>query len=41
MDTLLILAIVTLAVAILANLALTFGIDSREELGRLDRPVLS
>jgi hypothetical protein len=41
MDTLLLLAIATLAVAILANLASSFGVDSREELGQLDRPVLS
>lgn len=41
MDTLLILALVTLTVAILANLALTLGIDSRDELGQVGRPVLS
>ena len=41
MDTLLILAIATLAAAILANLSFTFGVDSREGLGQLDRPVLS
>ena len=41
MDSLLILAIATLAIAILANLAFTFGVDSRDELGHMDRPVLS
>ena len=41
MDSMLILAIATLAIAVLANLSFTFGVDSREDLGGLDRPVLS
>ena len=41
MDTLLILAIATLAIAILANLASSFGVDSRDDLGQVGRPVLS
>ena len=41
MDTPLILAIATLAIAILANLSFSFGVDSREGFGRLEQPGLS
>jgi hypothetical protein len=41
MDTLIILAIATLAIAILGNLAFSFGVDSRDGLGRVERAGLS
>ena len=41
MDNLLIIAIAVAIAAILANLSVVYGVDSREGFGRLDHPGLS